>query len=105
MNENPLWDKFKNYINCSNKKFNLEDVEKEVYGFPISVFNCDWVGDCHCFLSWVEKLKLIKNISNGYYIKLKQIPIELTSIKAREISNDTSWKSWFIPLEERIKEP
>jgi len=38
----------------------------------------------------------------GMYKKLREVPAELSLGMVRKIASDHSWKSWFIPMEERI---
>lgn len=51
----------------------------------------------------LNKVGIVKNTDKlGVYIKLRDIPDKLTTTKLQEIATDKSWKSWFIPVDERL---
>ncbi len=53
----------------------------------------------------LTQVKIVKTTDKpGVYIKLRDIPDKLTTPKLQEIAHDKSWKSWFIPLDERLDE-
>jgi hypothetical protein len=57
--------------------------------------------DVYC--AHLKKLGILKPITPGLYQKTIDIPQDLSSSLLQEMAYDTSWKLWFIPLDERIK--
>jgi len=51
----------------------------------------------------LNKVEIVKNTDQlGVYVKLRHIPGDLTITRLQKIAADKSWKSWFIPLDEKI---
>ena len=104
-NRKPIWYLMKNYIN-KHIKIGNEVTRKNLlkYIYP-KCGNIIWNGETSVdsyrwLLVKVEFLKVTNK--QGTFLKLRNIPSELTLTKIRKVASDKSWREWFIPLDEKI---
>lgn len=57
------------------------------------------------YRSHLTNIKVLETVRPGYYIKLRDIPEALSSSLLKKISLDKTWKQWFLPLDDKIKNP
>ena len=103
----PIWNLMKCFINYRaniGEKFTREAMLKYIYPDPNVCYymrkNGNTVDSYRLLLSKVE---IVKNTDElGVYIKLRDIPNRLTTTRLKKIAGDKSWKSWFIPVDERM---
>jgi hypothetical protein len=98
------WDMLKKYINHKTKigetfkrRYLLKYIMGEAYNNKGKQMTVD-IYRCH-----LTTIGILKRIGQGKYMKIRDIPEGLSSSKLKEIAQDSSWKSWFIPQEERLK--
>ena len=102
----PLWELMKEYINDHIKignKFTRKDMLNYIYpniGSDDMCYIKNTPDNYRCLLTNVEILKATNE--PGIYIKLQNIPDNLTTSKLKKIVADKSWRKWFIPINERI---
>lgn len=56
------------------------------------------------YIQTLCNLNVLKKVKPGKYQIIRHVPKKLTLSNARKIAYDKSWKSWFIPLEERLND-
>lgn len=104
----PIWILIKNFINYRVKvgeEFTRSNMLKYIYPDP----DVRWymrkknnAADSYRLL--LNKVEIVKKTDNlGVYIKLRDIPNRLTLTRLRKIAADKSWKSWFVPFDERLE--
>ena len=54
------------------------------------------------YIRLFKKIRVLETLSRGKYKKIQYIPHGLSSTRARQLAYDTSWKTWFIDLKDRI---
>lgn len=57
------------------------------------------------YRSHLTNIKVLETVTLGYYMKLRDIPEDLSSSLLKKISLDKTWKKWFLPLDDKIKHP
>ncbi len=105
--EKPIWDLMKYFINYRaeiGEKFTRKDMLEYIYPDPNVCYymrrNGNTLDSYRCLLA---KVKIIKNTDDlGIYTKLRDIPNRLTTTRLKKIAEDRSWKSWFVPFDEKI---
>jgi len=107
-NNKPIWDLMKEFINKHariREKFTRRNMLTYIYPDPNV---CDYMrshnNTADNYRLLLNKVEIVKNTDKlGVYIKLRDVPNKLTTTRLRKIAADKSWKSWFIPFEEKIK--
>ncbi len=102
VNGETIWENVKYFINSlkENEEFTRRQFLHTIYTDP-RVTRYETTADhyrnqlTHAgFLEWV---------SNGRYRKIKQIPKNLKTTTLRKFLEDTSWRTWFMTREDRLK--
>lgn len=105
-NGESIWDNLKKFINDhidSQKKFTRKDMFNYVYPEIAENFHWGKVYTLDTYRAYLSKVKILDfSEKSGIYIKLRDIPDDLKLNKLKQIANDKSWKSWFIPLDEKL---
>lgn len=55
------------------------------------------------YRAYLQKIGFLQTVSPGRYQLVKKIPQELSLGKARKLVSDNSWRTWFMSIEDRIK--
>ena len=55
------------------------------------------------YKAYLQKIGFLETVSPGRYQLVKKIPPELSLGKARKLVSDNSWRTWFMSIEDRIK--
>lgn len=50
-------------------------------------------------------IKVLETVKNGVYLKLRNIPEDLSSSLLKKISLDKTWTKWFLTLDDKVKNP
>ena len=95
-----IWDMVKEYINnlSQGTLFTRRELFIHIYNIDMSRFN----NSVDSYKGFLNKLGFITTHKPGVYIKQKHIPMKLTLKTMRNAARDDSWKTWFIPLHERL---
>ena len=106
-NKRPIWDLVKGFINYRVKigeKFTRKDMLEYVYPNPdVCHYMRSHNNTADNYRLLFSKVKVVKNTDTlGVYIKLRDVPNKLTTTRLRKIAADKSWKSWFVPFDERL---
>ncbi len=101
-----LWELMKNYIN--NIKIGNKFTRKDMLTYIYPSINDDDIRHIENtpdqYRSLLTNVEILKATDKpGIYIKLQNIPDNLTTSKLKKIVGDKSWRKWFIPIEERTK--
>jgi hypothetical protein len=103
----PIWVLMKEFINNRTnigEKFTRKDMLKYIYPDPnICHYMQSHPNTPDSYRLLLTKVEIVKNTDRlGVYIKLRDIPNRLTTTRLKKITADKSWKSWFIPVDERL---
>jgi ATP adenylyltransferase/5',5'''-P-1,P-4-tetraphosphate phosphorylase II len=106
-NKRPIWDLVKGFINYRveiGEKFTRKDMLEYIYPNPDVFYymrsHNNTADNYRLLLNKVEVVKTTDTL--GVYIKLRDVPNRLTTTRLRKIAADKSWKSWFVPFDERL---
>jgi len=105
IDQKTVWELTKKFINNLevNHKFSRSNLLRAVYELDVAVTYGQRECAADAYRRALEKVGCIEFVSRGLYKKIKPIPLNLTTNKLQEAAYDSSWKNWFIPLEERFK--
>jgi len=95
-----IWLMLKEYINHLPQGTVFTRKQLLNYIYTVDVTKTDTAADW--YKGYLNKLRFITTNKPGVYIKQKHIPIKLTVEVVRKASRDDSWRTWFIPLNERL---
>jgi hypothetical protein len=97
----PIWTLFKNYFNKLevNQEFTRVDLLSGIYvpDTAIAIRKCQTTVDQ--YRRAVALALCMERIGWGKYKKLKDIPTNLTISALKKFVYGSSWKRWFIPIE------
>jgi hypothetical protein len=105
IDQKTVWELTKKYINNLkvNKQFGRSNLLRAVYELEVATAYGQRECAADSYRRALEKVGCIEFVSRGIYKKIKPIPLNLTTNKLQEAAYDSSWRTWFIPLEERFK--
>jgi len=96
----PIWDLCKEFINGLKigEKFTRSTLLHSVYArIPMGEIAVDK------YRRSLTILGILEHNERGVYIKKHNIPKHVTVTQLTKAAYDDSWKTWFIPLEDRFK--
>ncbi len=106
-NNKSVWDLVKNFINYranAGEKFTRKDMLKYIYHDPnVCQYMRTHNNTADNYRLLLTKVNIVKTTdARGIYTKLRNVPNRLTTTRLRKIAADKSWKSWFVPFDEKI---
>jgi hypothetical protein len=100
-----LWSLIRRYVNglpvgeTFKRRYMLKNVFKDAY--PGSKSSQETVDIYRCHLT---SIGILEHVNQGKYRKLRDIPPKLSTTALRTLARDKTWKSWFIKMEDRLKQ-
>lgn len=96
----PIWTLFKNYINSlpDGCEFNRRSLLNSIYTIDMKSLQTT----VDQYRNFVTHLGFLQCKNMGNYIKMCDIPMRLTITKVRKALTTRNWKSWFIPVYEKL---
>jgi hypothetical protein len=104
-----LWRSFIEYFNSlkDGEEFSRQDMLRSIYDINSARALSNNVNTIDVYRRTCAKTGFVESISLGKYRKIHNLPDNITTSiinkKAKEFESKT-WKEWFIPNEERVKE-
>jgi len=100
-----IWSLLKKYINSLNKNeiFTRKELLYSVYGNRVGdgLLNNSYYGTTvDQYRRYITIANCLEIVDRGKYIKLKSIPPNLSIKKLQNHVYGSTWKRWFIPIEE-----
>jgi len=92
-----IWDLLKEFINSmsDNDIFTRRDMLHYIYGIDST-----HRGTVDTYRNLLTKIGILEmTLKPGRYKRIRNIPNELTTKLLQEMTNQNSWKSWFISLD------
>ena len=95
----PIWDLCKEYINGlkSNERFTRTDFLCNIYREKPYKENA-----ADKYRRALTILGILEHVNTGVYMKKHNIPKHATVTQLTNAAYDDSWKTWFIPLENKF---
>jgi len=99
-----IWSLLKNYINNFNinETFTRQELLNSVYGNRVTngLLNAKCMTTVDQYRRYITIVNCLKIVERGKYKKLKNIPPNLSIKKLQKHVYGSTWKTWFIPIEE-----
>lgn len=104
-----VWEIFQEFINeeiSIGENFSRHKMLNYIYpalGIEIEYYT-ELTPDHYRLFLTKEHVGVLKQVKNGLYKKLRNIPKGLTTTRLTKIARDKTWKRWFIPFDDRWPE-
>lgn len=100
-----LWNKYKIFINTlqPNQKFTRKFMFRRIYGINDGSVLVARENSIDHYRRYSVLCGVITHEGLGLYKKVSNIPKNLSLTEFTRVAYDDSWKTWFVPQEERFK--
>lgn len=103
--ENTVWGRYKLFINDMkvDQRFTRKYMFRQIYGINDGSVLVKRENTIDHYRRYSVLCGIIEHEGQGIYKKISNIPENLPLTEFTRVAYDTSWKTWFVPQEERFK--